>query len=220
MKNSSPMCRCGRTSNSQGYCDGSHAKPVKAINRIYSVLFILVFGFTLQGVTPSEKKILNIEKSSIQWKGKSFVKSSEKGKLSFISGELIFDNKKLNGGKFIVDMASLISTDLSGMMKTKLEGHLKSADFFDVNNHPTSTLNFTKVLKTGKGYQIYADLTIKGITESILFNATVAGDNLKAELKVDRTKFNVKYGSGRFYDGLGDNMIDDEFTLIVNLQMS
>ena len=124
----------------------------------------------------------------------------------------MFDEGKLTGGEFEVDMTSLISTDLEGEYKGKLEGHLKSDDFFGVENHPSSTLVFTN------SYEVKGDLTIKGITKPVTFDVSVYGSKATATLKVDRAQYNVKYGSGSFFDDLGDKTIYDEFDLVVDLE--
>ena len=115
-------------------------------------------------------------------------------------------------------MSSLACTDLSGEYKNKLEGHLKSEDFFNTAKYPTSNLTFKKVNPTGKNsYNIEAEITIKGKKQMVSFSASVYGNKASAVLKVDRTKFDIKYGSGSFFDGLGDNLIYDEFDLILDI---
>ena len=115
-------------------------------------------------------------------------------------------------------MNSLICTDLSGEYKGKLEGHLKSEDFFSVETHATAGLVITNVQKVNsKKHTITADLTIKGITKSITFESNAEENKFAARIRIDRTQFDVKYGSGSFFDGLGDNMIYDEFELTVSL---
>ena len=91
--------------------------------------------------------------------------------------------------------------------------------FFGVADHATSNLKITEVEKTGKNaYNISGDLTIKGITKPIEFSASIYGKKATANLKIDRTAFNIKYGSGSFFDGLKDNMIYDEFDLVIDLE--
>ena len=107
-------------------------------------------------------------------------------------------------------------------MNDKLVGHLKSDDFFGVETHPTATFVLKSAeKKSGNEYTVKGDLTIKGITKSIEFPATVkvSGNTLEAsaEVVIDRSKFDVKYGSGSFFDGLGDKMIYDDFTLDISL---
>ena len=105
----------------------------------------------------------------------------------------------------------------------KLVGHLKSDDFFGVEKHPTASLQVTKVISRGKvgSYKIIGDLTIKGTTKEIKFNTVV--DNTtgvpvaSADLTIDRSDFGIRYGSGSFFDDLGDKTIYDEFDLSLKL---
>lgn len=102
-------------------------------------------------------------------------------------------------------MTSLESTDLSGNMKGKLDGHLKSDDFFGVENHPEATLMLTSVKATGKNaYNAKGKLTIKGKTNPVEFTIAIYGSKANATVKVDRSKYDVRYGSGSFFDNLGD----------------
>ena len=118
-----------------------------------------------------------------------------------------------------MDMSSITSTDLEGEYKGKLEGHLKSDDFFGVEKHPNASLIFTKVKSTGKNsYEVTGDITIKGKTDTIKFDISVYGNKANVTLKVDRTKFDVKYGSSSFFDGLKDKAIYDDFDLVADLE--
>ena len=184
---------------------------------VLSIIALVLFqSFTLD-VNPREQK-MEVKSSQIVWKGYKVVGSHE-GTLGLKSGSLSFDDDRLIGGEFVIDMPSLTCTDLDGEYKGKLEGHLKSDDFFGVTNFPTANLSFTKVVSSTKNsYNITADLTIKGITQPIMFDASVYGKKATANLKIDRTKFNVKYGSGSFFEGLQDNMIYDEFDLVIDLE--
>jgi polyisoprenoid-binding protein YceI len=121
-----------------------------------------------------------------------------------------------------MDMTSITVLDQEGGGKTKLEGHLKSDDFFGVEKYPTSTLVVTKTVSKGEGqYAVTADLTIKGITHPINFDAVLklGSDRatVTADLKIDRTLYDVRYGSGKFFDDLGDKTIDDIFELNVKI---
>jgi len=130
----------------------------------------------------------------------------------------MFDGTKLTGGEFVVDMTSLVTTDDMGDSKAKLEGHLKSDDFFGVETHPTSKLVITSVKPfNDKSSTVTGDLTIKGITKPITFVISIYADKAMATLKVDRAKYDVRYGSDSFFDNLGDKTIYDEFDLVVNL---
>jgi len=116
-------------------------------------------------------------------------------------------------------MTSLTATDLTGDYLGKLNGHLKSEDFFGTEKYTTSKLVFKKIAAKANGvYTVTADLTIKDVTAPVTFDITVNGNTAKAALKIDRTKYGIKYGSGSFFDNLGDKTINDEFELTVALQ--
>jgi polyisoprenoid-binding protein YceI len=115
-------------------------------------------------------------------------------------------------------MTSLTNTDLTGKGKQQLEGHLKSADFFDVNTYATAYVSINKVLtKKGNLYEVSGDLTIKEITHPVNFSVTILKDKISGKLTFDRTKYNVKFASGSFFENLGDNLINDTITLEINL---
>lgn len=166
----------------------------------------------------AQNKKIDVKKSTINWVGKK-VTGEHTGTINFKDGLLIFKNDKLKGGNFTVDMPTISCTDLSGEWKQKLDGHLKSDDFFGVEKFSTSTLVFKKIGTKGNGvYTVTADLTIKGITNPIVFDITIKGNTASTNLKIDRTKYGIKYGSGSFFDNLGDKTIYDDFELTVNLQ--
>lgn len=178
----------------------------------------IILGFTATATEPAvEKKEVNTEESTVTWKAYK-VTGSHTGTVDLKEGSLIFDEGKLTGGEFVVDMSSLISTDLEGEYKGKLEGHLKSDDFFGVATHPTSSLVFTKVEASGKNsYEVTGDLTIKGITKPVIFDVSIYGSKATATMKIDRAQYDVRYGSGSFFDNLGNKTIYDEFDMVVDL---
>jgi len=164
------------------------------------------------------KKEIKIENSKVVWKGYK-VTGSHEGTITLKSGFLTFTEGKLTDGAFTINMTTITNTDLEGEYKGKLEGHLKSDDFFGVEKNPTATLVFKKVKSTGKNsYKVTGDLTIKGITNTVTFNLSVYGNKANASLKIDRTKFDVRYGSTSFFDNLKDKAIYDEFDLVADLQ--
>ncbi|WBX75773.1 YceI family protein [Tenacibaculum ovolyticum] len=181
---------------------------------LIAILAFITFSFT----TINSKKEIKIKNSNVVWKGYK-VTGAHQGTIAIKSGHLNFNEDKLTGGEFTIDMSSISSTDLQGEYKGKLEGHLKSDDFFGVTKYPTASLVFKKVKSVSKNaYKITADITIKGKTEKVSFNFSVYGNKANASLKIDRTKFDVKYGSTSFFDGLKDKAIYDEFDLIVDLE--
>ncbi len=185
---------------------------------IQSVLVLAVVAATSAFNTPVEEKTINTEASTVTWKGYK-VTGSHEGTITLKEGKLEFDGDQLTGGHFVADMTSLISTDLTGEYKGKLEGHLKSDDFFGVEKFPTATLEITGVESSSKNaYTVTADLTVKGQTHPVTFEMSVYGSKATANVKIDRTKYDIRYGSGSFFDDLGDKTIYDEFDLVVDLQ--
>jgi len=169
-------------------------------------------------IATAQSKKVDATKSSIHWVGKK-VTGQHEGTVALKEGNLIFKGTKLTGGSFVVDMTSLTSTDLTGEYLGKLNGHLKSEDFFGTEKFPTAKLVFKKIATKPNGvYTVTADLTIKGVTAPVTFDITVKGNTATTTFKVDRTKYGIKYGSGSFFDNLGDKTINDEFELTVALQ--
>ncbi|OUS17519.1 lipid-binding protein [Nonlabens dokdonensis] len=164
-------------------------------------------------------KTVNTTKSTAVWTGKKFG-GAHTGTIQLQEGNLDFKEDKISGGSFKMNMDSLVVTDLDGEMKEKLEGHLKSDDFFSTTSFPTADLKITSIEKEKEGvYNATASLTIKEITNPINFQLLEAGDKLTATLTIDRSKYNVKYGSKSFFKGLGDNFIYDNFEVKVTLEL-
>ena len=185
-------------------------------DRIFKSALILVIALGLVSFTNPEVKEIKVKESNITWVGHK-VTGEHTGTIDLKEGTLMFDGDQLTGGSFVMDMTSINTTDLSGGMKGKLDGHLKSADFFGVDKHPTAALVFTNVEKSENGYAVTADLTIKGITKPVSFNLNMESNKAMTAFKVDRTKYDIKYGSATFIDGLKDRAIYDEFDLSVTL---
>ncbi|WP_353778232.1 YceI family protein [Winogradskyella sp. 3972H.M.0a.05] len=185
-------------------------------NRIFKTSLLSFFVLSLVAFTSKYEKTVKVKDSKITWVGHK-VTGKHEGTITLKQGVLVFEKDKLTGGNFIIDMTTINTTDLDGGMKGKLDGHLKSADFFGVDKHPTATLSFTQVDSKGSDYIVSADLTIKGITNPVKFKLAMEGNKAKADFKVDRTKYDIKYGSASFFDGLKDRAIYDEFDLSVTL---
>jgi|TARA_R110000744_G_scaffold311780_1_gene419205 polyisoprenoid-binding protein YceI len=184
-----------------------------------SLVLAVFTGLTAMASTPVDNEVKQVKtsESTVTWKGYK-VTGSHHGTIALKEGSLIFNGDKLTGGEFVVDMPTLVSNDLQGEYKGKLEGHLKSDDFFGVEAHPTSKLVFTSVKATGKNsYEVTGDLTVKGKTNPVTFDISIYGNKATATMKVDRSLYDVKYGSGSFFDNLGDKTIYDEFDLVVDL---
>ncbi len=189
---------------------------------VSSIFLALLFGYSATATTPvdGEKKEVNLSQSKVTWKGYK-VTGSHEGTINLKSGFLMMDGKKLTGGEFVVDMTSITNNDMTaGNGKEKLEGHLKSNDFFGVEEHATAKLVFKSLENFNKNsYTVKGDLTIKGITKSITLVVSMFENKATATMKIDRTKFDVRYGSDTFFENLGDKTIYDEFDLVVDLAL-
>jgi polyisoprenoid-binding protein YceI len=161
---------------------------------------------------------LDKSNSKVKWNGKK-VSGEHHGTINLKSGNLEVADNKIKSGTFHMDMTTILNEDISNeSMNKKLVGHLKSDDFFSVDKHPVSTLDIKEVKhKAGNTYSFTGDLTIKEITHPVTFDAEVkfSGNKLEAsgKMEVDRTLYDIRYGSGKFFAGLGDNLIYDTFTL-------
>ena len=200
---------------------------MKKFNSILAVLLaataMIGFSFTVVPNLAGSYSI-SAEDSNVAWKGYK-VTGEHTGTIKVKSGDLTFgENGALTGGKIVIDMTSIKVTDLEGEWAGKLEGHLKSGDFFGVEKFPTAELVITKVAAKGTpgDYKVTGNLTIKETTKEIRFYAhldeTGGNINATADIKIDRSDFDVRYGSGSFFDNLGDKTIYDEFDLSVNLK--
>lgn len=155
--------------------------------------------------------------SKIHWLAKK-VTGQHEGLISISNGNLTVAKGKVTGGTFTIDMKSIVCTDITDAgYNQKFISHITTGDFFEVEKFPTATFKITKVA----GLNITGDLTLHGITKSITFPATITAAAGKvtatAKIPVDRTDFNIKYGSKKFFESIGDKAIDDVFNLDVTL---
>jgi polyisoprenoid-binding protein YceI len=150
----------------------------------------------------AQEKLLNIESSVIRWYGEEITGKQHYGDLKFSSGNIQINNKVVSSGNFIVNMNSLTVEDLSGGGKKRLEGHLRSSAFFGVSDHPQASLNISSMIDIDGDSQILdGELTIKGITHPINFSITLNSENnATAMLVFDRSKYDVRFRSGSFFD--------------------
>ena len=163
--------------------------------------------------------------STLGWVGKK-VGGQHNGTIALKEGTVQVKGNELVGGTFVADMTSMKNTDLTDAdYNGKLMGHLKSEDFFAVDKNPTATFVITSIkpLKgdaTGNNATITGNLTIKGKTNPVSFPAKVGVKNGMAAASgvatIDRTKYDVKYGSTLF-GAAADKAIDDNFTLSFNV---
>lgn len=182
------------------------------------LLSFVLITFAVCSAKADPIKPINTSSSIVNWIGKK-VTGSHNGSIAVKSGSLNFNGDVLIGGEIVIDMNSINCLDLTGNGKNGLEGHLKSDDFFGVAKYPTAKIVFTKVISRGKPgeYKIVGNLTIKNTTKEIKFDAVVGANSATADIKIDRTDYDVRYNSGSFFDSLGDKTIYDEFDLNVKL---
>ena len=164
---------------------------------------------------------VEISTSKLIWTGKEVSTKQHNGTLNIKNGQIIISDKGLISGDIEIDMSTINTTDIQGRGKERLDGHLKSPDFFDVKKHPVAFLKFQgneKHFSDGK-LKFEGQLTIKNISHPISFFSTIDNVNGKlsarAEVTFDRSLYNVRFGSGKFFDNLGDRLIYDEIRMDV-----
>jgi polyisoprenoid-binding protein YceI len=182
-----------------------------------ALLFMTLSGLCMLSAVAQTKLAADAEKTKLVWLGEK-VTGQHSGTINLQAGWLNWQDNKIVSGEFNIDMTSIKDSEAS----KNLEGHLKSDDFFGVEKFPTAKLVITGSTSFEKGTAVVSgNLTIKGVTNPLEFKATTQkkddGTWFFANIVVDRTKYNIRYGSGSFFDNLGDKVIYDEFKLKVNL---
>ncbi|MES2416833.1 MAG: YceI family protein [Bacteroidota bacterium] len=188
--------------------------------KISSILMLaVVASLSFMAFSPkADTYTVDVAQSSVTWEGKKFV-GGHVGTVNLTSGSLVFNGKKLTSGSFATDMTTIKESKANA----GLEKHLKSADFFGVDKFPAANFVIKKVEGSGASVNVTGDLTIKGITNSITFPATVVWNADKTviatadKIVIDRTKYGIQFKSKSVFANIGDNFIYDEFTLAVKL---
>ena len=174
------------------------------------------------GISNAQNLIsIDVEKSTLKWLGSSMIYFNDHyGTVEIENGLLTTDGGKISGGTFQIDMKTIRNVD--GGYSESLVSHLKDGDFFDVEKYPTATIEIEKVkYHSNIRMECFANLTIKGITNPVTFFADVDFTNgkmrIQSKFKIDRTRWNVKYGSKSFFEDLGDKAISDVIVFEVKL---
>jgi polyisoprenoid-binding protein YceI len=195
----------------------------KSIGIILGVLVITSSVFASNAKSEKATFEIDTKASKVHWNGKK-VTGEHTGYLSVGKGSVMVENNSVVGAKVSIDMNSIVCTDIKDEgTNQKFVGHLKSDDFFSVEKHPKVNFEITSMKpgSTAGEYNVNGKLTIKGITNDISFPAKVSVNNglVKAvgTAKLDRTKWDIRYGSGKFFQGLGDKMIYDEFEVTFDI---
>ncbi len=190
--------------------------------KITSVLIAALTSFSLAAFAQkAETYTVDASKSTITWVGKKF-SGSHDGSIQLASGTLNIAGKKLVGGGFEANMTSITTVD-GGKGNANLDKHLKNDDFFGVDKFPTANFVIKKVEGAGADIKVTGDLTIKGKTSPVTFpakltfNADKTISAVAEEIAIDRTKYGIEYKSKSIFSSIGNNFINDDFTISVKL---
>lgn len=197
----------------------------------YLILIIVPFFFVCHGAVNEENKnnapasavslhtgnekylVIDTKESVVTWRGYNLNGlNSQTGYVYISKGELMIENGELMGGTVEIDMNTI--EDKKHGRDNKLVNHLKDPDFFEVEKFPFSTIVIIKVASINdKNKKVTGNLTIKGITHPVTFpvRMEVKDGIVKADSKlvIDRTRWNVRYKSGKFYDNLANQTMSD-----------
>jgi len=170
---------------------------------------------------------LDVETSRVAWEGAN-IRGPHDGTIGIKSGEFYVFEGEILGGIVVMDMNQIVVLDIEDPSRNaRLRTHLESDDFFSVETYPTAEFEITSVEALPADYEgdsthrVFGNMTIKGITHGIAFNAQIALSEDRmvsfADFDLDRSRWDVRFGSGRFFDNLGDNIIYDDFNLKLDL---
>ncbi|MDT0678160.1 YceI family protein [Autumnicola musiva] len=166
--------------------------------------------------------------SVIEWKG-SKPTGTHTGTIKIAEGTFSANDSVVESGSFKIDMVTIDVTDLEGEDKQNLEAHLKGTvegkegDFFNIMEYPHATFEVTGIKEENDQKMMEGNLTIKDQTKNISFPIEInrSGDEINItseEFVIDRTKWNVNYGSKSVFDNLGDNFISDDIQLKLDIK--
>lgn len=161
--------------------------------------------------------------SDVHWWGYKIAKteaSSHDGTVNVKSGNIVMKGNQVVGGSFVLDMTSINATDLSGEYQTKLNGHLKNGDFFEVDKYPTATYTITSVKKNSDkiyNYIVNGNLTVKGKTHAVSFPAKISYSKgvvslVSNKFSFDRQQFDVAYKAA-----MQDVLVKDDIDMLVKV---
>lgn len=185
-------------------------------------LMIAALMLAAPGLVLAETYQVVPEESIVEWEGTK-ITGRHNGTVEVESGEIVIEDGYFAGGSAVIDMSTITVLDIEDPdTNQKLVDHLKSDDFFGVAEHPTATLEIDTVSGGDGGvYDVVGRFTIKGTSRPVNFQAEVIEEDgqvwAEADITLDRTDFDVRYGSGKFFDNLGDRLIHDDFVLTVGI---
>jgi len=186
--------------------------------------FAFVLGTLILNTNVNAQKSmdLDLDKSKVEWFGRK-VTGEHHGSVVLKSGTLDMNGASIVGGEFVMDMTTIKNLDIeSDKYRNDLETHLRSDDFFGVDKFPESkfVIKESENLENGE-ILVKGDISIKGITKSLEFKVSSHKHSeslhVSGIIVIDRTQFDIRYGSGSFFDNLGDRTISDDFKLKFDL---
>lgn len=190
---------------------------------IITVTILAITLISFKSITNETFKA-DIDESIIEWAA-SRTGKTHNGTVNIVNGYLNFENDQLSGGDFTLNMRSIKVLDIpaKSKMNTKLKDHLNSSDFFSTENHPTGKFIITGSEVQGGKTLVKGALTIKDITHGVSFLANIKNNEdtvvlTSEEFTIDRTKWDVKFRSGKFFDNLKDKLIYDDITISVKVK--
>ncbi len=184
------------------------------------LITLIALALSVSGFAANTKIEIDSATSKLTYLAKK-VTGQHTGEVPFKSGFAEFNKDGLIGGEFVVDMTKISVTDIEDKeyMK-KFIDHMASDDFFMTGKYATSTLKIKSAVKEkGDTYAVKADLTIKDKTHPVEFKADVKGNKVNSTVVVDRTLYDIKYGSTKFFPNILDKAIEDKFTLTIDLTL-
>jgi polyisoprenoid-binding protein YceI len=188
--------------------------------KIASIVILLQFAVVIAW---AQTYTVDAAKSTLNWKAEKITGFHE-GTIDIKSGTFKIEKNKITSGSFVINMSTIVDTDLTDAeYNKKLTGHLKSPDFFDVVKYPETVFTITKPVDVSKSVtEVHGNLTIKGISKPLTFKTVIKKDGNSYifnanSIVIDRTLYNIKYGSGSFFTDLGDKVIYDQFTIRLKL---
>lgn len=211
-------------------------------NNLLSILFISVLSFSIIGCKDKAKEAatteaeevtevtaeavnytVNLDSSSIAWTGFKPT-GSHNGMIGIENGTFNIEDGKISGGNFTIDMSTITVLDIPADDEGngKLVGHLTSADFFDVEKYPKANFEITGLEEVEGKMMLSGNLTLKEAKNNVTFPVSVTheGDTMiltSETFTIDRTKWNVEYGSKSIFDNLGDKFINDDIELTIKV---
>jgi polyisoprenoid-binding protein YceI len=184
------------------------------------LLSVFLLAISISISVSAQKSEIDMNRSVVNWTGKK-IGGSHDGEIKISNGYFELKDGNILNGMVVMDMNSITNNDLKDEgYNQKLVGHLKSDDFFGVEQYPTATFQVSQASKFRNGKAtVWGVLTIKGKSENISFDVHKKGSEYTSQIRVDRSKFNVRYGSNSFFDNLGDKAIDDMFILDIRIAL-